>query len=134
MPDRARRILAYFSREGKGPKPIGKVDQHSSRNVIRNKPTTLEPEDESKTLVVSKAATQVTAAKGRDTVSRTALTGLWDEAYKLIEEKDADFLTTYERYLLLAQESGELGMYCVSGFHSPLILNLLLQNQPQSCP
>ncbi|KAG2007746.1 hypothetical protein GB937_008398 [Aspergillus fischeri] len=58
MPDRARQILAYFSREGKTPKPTGKVDQHSWRNVIRNKATILEPEGESKPLLVSEAAAE----------------------------------------------------------------------------
>ncbi|GIJ90841.1 hypothetical protein Asppvi_009805 [Aspergillus pseudoviridinutans] len=114
MPNRARRILASLLA------PTGKVDQHSSGNVIRNKATILEPEGESKTLLVSEAAAEtsspgdpdpdpdakeVKAAKGQDTIGSATLTGLWDEAYKLVEEENADLLAAYERYLLLDPHS-----------------------------
>ncbi|KAF7118472.1 hypothetical protein CNMCM5793_007993 [Aspergillus hiratsukae] len=104
MPDRARRILAYFSREGKAgkPKPTEQVNQHQSSSVTRHPAQKLEPGGESNTPLVYKAAEtsstgdpdpeKVTAAKGQDT-------------------ENPELLATYERYLLLAkdgQESGEL--------------------------
>ncbi|RHZ49195.1 hypothetical protein CDV55_100690 [Aspergillus turcosus] len=114
---RASRILEFFSREGKKagkPKPPEKVNRHPSSSVTRHSGPKLEPERESKTPVVSKAAEasgpgnpdpeKVTAAKGQDTASSAALTGLWDEAYKIVEEENPELLAAYERYLLLAKE------------------------------